>query len=270
MTETNSDTTVADDDKPVTEEDLRDLKYGEDGVETSKEADEPDETEETTEETEETDEEAQADSEETTEDSKEEPAPSFVKEFPHIKGDTPEEYAKYLEEAYKNSTEEAIRLKKLSEAGEPTKKEADEESTTGSDPLTLWAKQNLDKEIHDAYADFKKAYPQVIDEAEYTKFTRKVSILSKTIMEDEGRLAPPSELYSTAAILLGWQSENTVDSKDKLNMALKDKAATGKTTSASKPTPSKSKVTDQIVAVNRAMYPDKTDAEIRKELEPYV
>ena len=51
---TNAKTSVADDDKEVTEDDLRDLKYGKDDVETSDEADETSEAEETEEESEET------------------------------------------------------------------------------------------------------------------------------------------------------------------------------------------------------------------------
>jgi hypothetical protein len=69
---------------------------------------------------------------------------------------------------------------------------------------------------------------------------------------------------------LGWEPADKVSDKEKLSMALKDSASVTKTSSASAKTPTKSKVTDQMVAVNRAMYPGKTDAQIREELEPYV
>jgi len=274
-------TTVADDDKPVTEADLHDLKYPKDEVETSEEADETSEGEETEEETKETegeedgqtddqaekDEESEEESKETTD----EETSEFVKEFPNIKGDTPEEYAKNLEIAYGHSFEELKRIRGESKPPETGKTETGTESEIDvSDPIALWAKQNLDKEINDAYTVFKKSYPQVEDETAYQRFTNEVSILSQTILSSQKRLAPPKELYEKAAVILGWQPEGKVDDKDKLNIALKDKASTSKTNSATKPTSSKSKVTDQMIAFNRLMYPGKTDAEIRQELEPYV
>ena len=82
-------------------------------------------------------------------------------------------------------------------------------------------------------------------------------------------MAPPKELYAKSAVILGWEKQSSTDSKDKLDMALKNNAATSKTTSVTKTTP-KSKVPDAMVAANRLMYPNKSDAEIRTELEPYV
>lgn len=283
MAVTNTDeTTVVDDDKKVTEEDLHDLKYPKDEVETSQEADEASEGEETSEDSEETGEsdgqtetgaEDEATEETQTTESAEEPS-EFVKEFPNIKGDTPEEYRRNLEIAYKNSTTEALRLKALTDAsteqadiGETLPAEADVEP---SSYLELYAKQQLEEDITNAYADFSKDYStQIQDPAEYAKFVRTTATLSKTIQESEKRVAKPGELYTKAAIILGWPSESAPTSKDKLDAALKDSASTTKTTSATKKVP-KSKVTDQMVAVNRAMYPNKTDDEIRTELEPYV
>lgn len=268
MTETNSDP-VVDDDKPVTEEDLRDLKYGEDGVETPKGEDEPDEAAEESEESEEASEEVETDDQADEEEDSSDP-PSFVKEFPHIKGDTPEEYARNLEIAYGHSFGELKRIREEAKAPETTKKVPEGEDEDSSDPLALWAKQKLDEEINDAFTDFKKTYPQVEEDTAYAKFVNEVTILSQTIQNSQKRLAPPKELYAKAAVILGWEPEGKVDSKDKLDMALKDKASSSKSSSAPKSAPSKSKVTDQMVAVNRMMYPGKTDTEIRKELEPYV
>lgn len=259
---TNADaTTVVDDNKPVTEEDLRALKYGADGVEVSEETDEPTTTEETEEES------TESEEEQSTED-----APSFVKEFPQIKGDTPEEYAKNLEEAYRNSSSEALRLKGLAEAPKiiETEETTEDLSTTSQTPLELWAGQQLDKSIKDAFSTFSKEYTQVEDPVEYERFTKRVATLSKTILQDEGRLAEPSDLYSTAAASLGWEKVTAPTSKEKLDMALKDTSSTSKpSTSGAKP-PAKSKVSDAMMRMNRNMYPGKTDEQIRKELEPYV
>lgn len=275
MAETNSTKEVVDDDKAVTEADLRDLKYSTDDVETSDEADEASEGEENEDDTEEAGEEednTDDSQEEDTDDSDETETDSsdFVKEFKNIKGDTPEEYARNLEEAYKNSTAEALRLKNLADAPKDSEVGTLDEVDI-SDPVSLYMKQKMNEDITAQFSDFSKRFPQVQDTSKYSDFTREVSTLSQTILSSQKRLASPKELYEKAAIILGWTPEDAPPtSKDKLNIALKDTAATSKTTSAGKKGAPKSKVTDQMLAANRLMYPGKTDAEIREELEPYI
>lgn len=278
MAETNSDKAVVDDDKEVTEEDLRALKYGKDGVEDSNESDETDDTEETEEDSEEAgDDDGQTDdatnddeSEDDSSDDSTDDTSDFVKEFPNIKGDTPEEYAKNLEAAYKNSTAEFQRLR----SEKATDDDSDDSDTTAtvdtSDPISLYMKQKMDDEIQTAFADFGKEYTQVNDQSEYNKFTVEVATLSQTILQSQKRLASPTELYKKAAVILGWEPQSKPSSKEKMGMALKDKAASTKSSSSSGKAASKSKVTDAMIKVNRMMYPGKSDDDIRKELEPYV
>lgn len=252
---------VVDDDQPVTEEDLRNLKYGEDGVETTTVADEPSETTEEAETTEETVSEEIGQTEETAEEETQ-----FVKQFPQIKGDTPEEYAKNLELAYQNSTAEALRLKGLTET--PAPEEPLQQPIDTSNITDLYVKQEMDEKIRVAYGDFQKKFPQVNDPTEYAKFTNEVAAFSNTILQSQGRLAPPAELYTKAAVSLGWEPE-TPSQDDKLKVAVKESASSSKTTSSTKKV-SASKVTDAMIAANRKMYPGKTDDEIREELEPYI
>lgn len=262
---------VADDDTEVSEDMVSELKKAKDDVETSQEADEPTEAEESEDESEETsEEEGKTDDsqEEETEDSEsesDEESSEFVKEFPNIKGDTLEDYTRELERTLQLSNTEGKRLsdelKKKSDTEEP--------EIDISDPVSLFMKQKMDEEITQAFTDFSKHFPQVTDANEYNKFTQEVSTLSQTILNSQKRLASPKELYSKAAVILGWEPQDSVSGKDKLNVALKDKAAISKTSSATKKS-SKSKVTDQMIAFNRMIYPNKSDAEIREELEPYV
>ena len=270
MAVTNTDEVVADDNKTVTEEDLRDLKYPKEDVETSEEADETTEGEEeaeTTEEAGESEEQSEEQAEETED--KTEESEAFVKQFSNIKGDTPEEYAKNLETAYSNSFAE---LKRLRDAGKTnTESGGDEnEEAEATDPISLYMKQKMDEEITEAYTEFSKHFPQVADPVEYDKFTSEVAILSRTIHGSQGRLASPKELYSKAAVILGWEAADKVSDKDRLGNALKDSAAVSKTSNASTKSKKPSKVSDAMIAANRRMYPNKTDAEIRAELEPYV
>lgn len=262
---TNAEDTAVDDSKEVTEDDLRDLKYGNGEVETSEEADETDESEDdTNDESEEAGEEAESDQAE-----EEAEAPKFVKKFPYIKGDTPEEYAQNLEAAYDNSTAE---FKRLRDAQVDTTDKADKEEEVDLDPNALYIKQLRDTEITTAFSEITKHYPQVNDQTEYAKFVNTVGVLSNTILQSEKRLAPPKELYSKAAVILGWEPEGKVDDKDKLGNALKNQAAESKNPVTAKPKSKQSKVTDKQVAIARVTWarPGMTDTEIREELEAYV
>lgn len=274
--------TVADDDKPVTEEDLRSLKYDESEVEPPQEEDE---TDEEVSDDESDDETAEDDGQTTETPDEEEDQPEeeddqpqqFVKEFTNLKGDTPEEYARSLEIALNNSTSEAMRLKSIVDSttsGAPkTEPDTEEEPVDldNIDPVNLYAKQQMDKDISKAYSAFRKDYSQVEDFDNYQKFTKTVGILSRAILESEGRLAAPDELYSMAATTLKWQKTSEPSEKEKLGMTLKNTSASSRTTTSpgSKP-PVKSKVTQAMIDANKKMYPGKTDDEIRKELEPYI
>lgn len=260
---TNADGEVDNDDKTVTAQDLYDLKYGADEVENSKESDETDKTEESNEEEQSGEEDGQTadqatdESEESDEQDSNDEESGFVKELPNIKGATVEEYARSLEEAYKQSTAEALRLKGLVDG-------------KTADPVSLYVKQKMDDEITTAFNDFQKAYPQAVPGTpEYAAFVSEVATFSETILKSQKRLASPKELYTKAAVSLSWEPGNKVDGQENLKIALKGNGSVSKTSSAIK-VPKKSKVTDQMVALNRIMYPNKTDAEIREELEPYV
>lgn len=246
------------DDAEVTEDDLRDLKYGSDEVETSNEEDESNESNEN-EESEDGEEDGQTDDQ--TEESQDS---TFVKEFPQIKGDTPEEYAKNLEAAYGQSFAE---LKRIRDDKQPKDNEKTAPIDT-SNITDLYVKSEMDERIRVAFADFSKKYPQVSDASEYDKFVNEVKVQSNTILESQGRLATPAELYRRAAIMLDWES-TAPTSEEKLKSTVKENSSSSKTTSSTKKA-STSKVTEAMIIANRKMYPDKTDAQIREELEPYI
>lgn len=286
---TNADEQGADNADQDAEDILRSSKYPKDEVETSKEEDETSNGEETEEDTEadgeadgQTDDEAEGDKD-SEEESKEEDSEDedlFVKKFPNIKGENLPEYTKTLEEAYENSTSEAMKWKKRAEAAEAklgsddkdSDKKDDEQVIDTADPLKMWAQQNLDKEVSEAYDDFVKIYPQATEEANYEKFKEEVATLSQTILTRQKRLASPRELYTKAAVILGWKATETQPTKgERLKSALKDGAAIPKTTSGTKKSP-KSNVTEGQIAVYRKLNPNdkKSDADIRKELEEYT
>ena len=260
-------------DKPVTDADIAALKEKSLEVEDSQESDE---TEEEAVDEKQSEDEAEAEEDDgqtnvESEDSKE----GFKKKFDNIKGETPDEYASNLEVAYDNSTSEALKWKKMYEDALPTIKQA--QAATGDadtppilDPALAYAKQKMDEEMNKDIEDFAGQYSQIRDPDQYARLEKKVGILTKAIQEEEGRIPPMREVLSDAATLLKWEPDAKTD---KLNMKLKDSAAGTKINSSAKPV-AKSKVTpDQIKAarnINPLAYQGKTDAEIAKELEPYV
>lgn len=196
-----------------------------------------------------------------------EPETTFTKLVPSIAGDNLEDHAKKLAEAYQASTAEALRLKAELEKGQAPAAETPVTPTTTLTPEQLYINTKIKEESDAAYAELAKNYPQATDAEEYKKFTHNAQILGKTITEAEGRLPSPKELYAKTAVLLGWTAQ---DNAEKLAAAVKDGASSPQVSSgAPAPTP-KSKVTDAMIIANRKMYPGKTDAEIREELEPYI
>lgn len=294
----NQDDTSSGSDKStkVTEDDLRRLKYGDEEVDDSQKDDQDDtsDSDEDDEDDKDTgdddgktddDDSDEDDSDDDSQDDSDDDDSEFVKEFPNIKGDTLVDYARNLEATISFSNKEgkrlADRVKELEEENAQLKagKGSDEKGTGKADdkggediitPEQGYIRQKMNEEIDAAFSEFRKSYPQVEDAAEYDKFVAEVKVLGQAIYQSQKRFASPKELYTKAAAILGWEPSDKVDNKDRLKVALKDRAAITKTTSPTGKKAPKSKVTDAMIRVNRKMYPGKTDEEIRKELEPYV
>lgn len=230
------------------EEDLRKAK---EESETNTEAEEPKPSEEG----------AQSEESPVEEEAKAEPDTTLITE-PQEEHDLD-----WYKKAYDNSTKEALRLKgELDKATpEPPVTSVPEGSTLTPDQLYI--KQKQDEEIATAFADVTKNYSQVKDPEEYKKFTAMANTFGKAILDAEGRLATPKELYSKTVIALGWTID---DSKEQLGAALKDGAGSPRISSGAGQGPDTSKVTPAMISANRKMYPGKTDAQIREELEDYV
>jgi len=273
----------------TTEEDLRKLKYGEEDVDGSDE-DIQDETSEADEGDEDTevagdddsktvDETEDDDSEEDSNESSDDDDSEFVKEFPNIKGDTLVDYARNLESTMSSSNKEGKRLADENQALKQRIADLESGKTTEQKPVSksedltpeaAYIRQKMVEEVDNTFSEFRKGYETYIeDPAEYNKFVKEVEVLGQAIQLGQNRYPSPNELYTKAAAILGWEKTNKVNDSDRLKVALKDRAATTKTTSSTKKAP-KSKVTDAMIRANRKMYPNKSDEEIRKELEPYV
>lgn len=283
----------------VTADDLRKDFYGEEDVENADDESSEDETSDEQDESEDDsdkdtgDEDGKTDDETEEDDSEEEDKTDsddddseFVKEFPNIKGDTLVDYTRNLEQTVSFSNKEGKRLADenalLRQQVEDLKagKKGTDDSSKGDDksdddnltPEQAFFRRKMNEEIDAGFKELRKGYAKYIDDpAEYEKFVKEVRTQGAAARLSGNPYVSPMELYAKSVAILGWERDDTVDSKDRLKVALKDKAAVTKTSSSStgKKAP-KSKVTDRMLRLNRAMYPNKTDDEIRKELEPYV
>lgn len=188
---------------------------------------------------------------------------------------TPPETEKDLawyQKAYPESTKEALRLKqendelKASQVPPPVIESQKTEDGAALTIEQLYIRGKQKEETDAAFAEIRKNYPQVNDPEEYKRFVATAQVFGRAISDGEGRFPSPAELYRKTVIDLGW----TDDSSDRLGAALKDGASSPRVPSGTAQPAPTSKVTDAMMAANRRWYPDKSDAEIREELEPHV
>lgn len=252
--------------------------------ELEKEVDEEtqDESEEQLEDTElETSEENEDEPVETDEESDDEDSPKFEKRFTQFKGDSPEEYLKQLENAYDNSSKEAVRLleenkrlksemlTKIANGDVPDPKEENAKKT----PAELWAESQMQREWTKQYKEFVSDPDKAIIETDPVMFERLDKLTGKFaqfIQDTEGRIPELKEVLDMA---WDYMNRDNKDSKeDKVAMAVKDAGASPKVKSDKKERP-KSQFTDEQIETARKLDPtlrDKSRAEIESELSKYV
>lgn len=197
---------------------------------------------------------------EVKEEAKAEPETTLTKE--------PEHDLDWYKKAYEESTKEGLRLK-----GELDKKvelPPPEVLTPPADkvltPEQLYIRQKQNEEITEAFSEITVKYPTLKEKDVYDKFTAEANLVGRVIVESEKRYPSPKELYEKTAVILGLSPDNS----EAVGAALKDNAATPKTSSApASPSPA-TKVTEDMISTNLKMYPNKTRQEIIEELEPHI
>lgn len=203
-----------------------------------------------------------------------EPA-TFTKQFPNLIGDTPEDYAKSLEQAYVNSSNEALRLKRELDdlkaqppapGTPPAPAEPVPPPTQATDPNVQYAKQLRDRDMVSAFDEFTKAYPQARETEEFTKFSAASAGVAQGYAASHGGMQPTfPELFQGIAAVLGWQAVNP-----KKDAALKDAASSSQVTSTALAPGRQPKVTDAQVDTYLKMFTSKTRAAAIKELSEVV
>lgn len=227
--------------------------------------------------------------EEKPQEEEEEPAKpadsTFTKQFPNLKGETPEEYLPELEKAYDNSFKEALRLNQIikdnaetvkqaeaivAQANKPIKQnpEATPQPSLDEHPAIQYAKAKQTEDMLAAFDEFKKSYPQATEQQSFDMLTKASDGIQAALTASLGRAPTYHELFPAIAGSLGWQP---VASDAKKNNAIKENTASSRTPGSQSPArPKPSKVSDAQVDAYMKMFTSKTREEAVKELSEVV
>lgn len=256
---------MADQVDPNEEEVIEDV---EEQVETPNGEDENLDNQEETEELENEDPEQEEESEEESEEEKteEEEESKFEKRFSQIKGDTPEEYAKNLEEAYRNSSTEAQRIngelkdakKELDKIGEVIANNPElakqlndalggvEVAQKREDPAIEYARSEMKKKLDGEYNAFVDVHPEMATDDDLREEVLKELSLLADAAAAGGRTLGMEEGLKKAWISLGYDA---ADSKEHTITKAKEQAAKPGTPAKTKKANTKAQFTDEQIAM---------------------
>lgn len=184
-------------------------------------------------------------------DSEEEEAePEFDKAFKNIKGDTPQEYIKNLEESYRKSSQEGkLNHQKAKENQERIDRitsviaknpeiakviadaSDDTEISLTVDPALLHARQDMENKMEKDYNSFVDSHPELETDPELQeKVLDEVKIFGDAARK-KGKILGMDEALRKAWISLGLDKE---DSKEKIVTKAKETASKPKTNNGNK------------------------------------
>lgn len=218
--------------------------------------------------TDEDDTEDDSDKKDDTEDGK------FEKRYTQLKGDTPEEYAKSLEEAYNNSSAEGVRLGKemkdlkskvagiiaaaekdpalakqlglTSEDGQPQS-----DPTAPKSPAETYAEQLMNERMEQEYKDFTKLHPEIDTDATMSEnLLAEVGAQSAAYNQRTGKIISMAEALSRSWKVLGYDD----NSKENLAVKAKETASQGTARGTStKKSGTKTEVSDKALEYAKKM-----------------
>lgn len=238
---------------------------------------EENEDEETEEESEEEDSQEEAEDEEDSEE-------PFKKRYTQIKGESPEEYLPNLEDAYKNSSAEAVRLKAKNDelqaqidnisalvANNPEMAEQIKEGKVPAiqtDPALLSARQDMEARNKKEYSEFVNTHPELESDPELQKQVfDEIKDFAEVALK-KGRVLGMKDALTKAWLALGL-ADNSKD--EEIRMKVKDSAARGKSAGTSTKA-DKAKITfsEAQISAGIQMGLGKTRQEVIKKLNTYA
>lgn len=204
----------------------------------------------------------------TEEESEAEAAEPFTKQFPNLKGETIADYVKELEQAYTNSTTEAIRLKREADAraaqpADPAQPVAPA-APVETNPDLLYVKSVRERDMNEAFDKFATSYPNVREGQEFDRFTAASDGVWAAWTRSHNNQAPTfDQLYKSIADVLGWEPVGKTAKKDN---AIKTSGVSSSVSSATAPAPKTAPVSDKEIEVYMRMVPGKSVEDARKEI----
>jgi hypothetical protein len=207
----------------------------------------------------------------------------FKPRFTQFKGDDPVEYAQNLEQAYDNSSKEAVRLNQelqglkasvdgiLSKvATNPDYAEqlandiAPQPQSGITDPTQAWAASRMQEELTREYKEFAEEHPELeSDPALAEKVREELATFAEVTWQKSHRLLGMKEGLNKAWVSLGLATGTSA-----VGLAAKEAAGQAKTTSVKKDVP-KTSITDAQLSVGRKMFPNKSVEEVAQLLAQY-
>lgn len=193
----------------------------------------------------------------------------FQKRFSQIQGDTPEDYAKNLEEAYRQSSTEGQRLAleakqnkefrdKLAAAVAADPELAKRlEAATGEkaptpqvDPALAWAKEEMNKTFAKEYNEFTDVHPEMLsDDALRDEVLDELRLLAD-VYDAKGKTLGMAEGLKKAWASLGYAEK---DNKDKVMTQAKNQAAAPKVQSKPKAKIEKPEFSEEQISFAKKM-----------------
>lgn len=209
------------------------------------------------------------DSDDDDEDSDEdEDEPEFKKAFTQIKGDTPTEYAKNLEEAYRQSSQEgklkakeakdaqaridqiAAVVAKNPELAKLINESAGDEIAPTTDPALLHARQDMEERMEKDYKKFVETHPELDSDPDLQeKVLAEVTIFGDAARK-KGKILGMDEALRKAWISLGLDKD---DSKETVVTKAKETASKSKTSNSNKKTSKAPTLSAEQIEAGRRM-----------------
>lgn len=201
-------------------------------------------------------------------DAEEEDKSEFKKAFTQIKGDTPEEYVPNLEEAYRQSSAEAVKLAKQNKesqnrldlimsavAKDPALAKAINDATADGvapptvDPALLKARQDMNEQMDKDYKKFTELHPEIESDPKVQEAMLEEMAEFGEAARKKGKVLSMEVALNKAWISLGFDKD---DSKETVLNKAKDNASKPKTNNANKKTGKAPVLTpDQIKVGNK-------------------
>lgn len=213
---------------------------------------------------------------------------TFTKRFNQFQGETPEEYAKQLEDGYDNSSKEALNLKRQLD---DTKRENDRllavvaanpdiakqlvqpqtptiptTPAQGTDPALMFFRAQFEEQSQSQYNQFVDNHPELrSDTGLAQEINRRIYAYGLAVRQSENRQPSMKEAIEAAWVISGRQLNPTKD--EVIQMAQKNIAGQGRRPGGRPAAPAQaSTYTEEQLEVARRAFPGLNDEELEKKL----